>query len=139
MPCGVGHDSCPLLPERRDHSDIRLNAGTARPNFDLNTWKTILRFVLIDGRRLFGKTDLFFDSSGDWATEQEQEKTIKPITDRLIHLDNFYPDIPGDPKDVSDRERRMRSVRNCPFFEIAPRRRDKQRVPRQKLNAVRSD
>jgi hypothetical protein len=79
--------------ETRNRDDIWLNADISRLNFDLNTWKTILRFVLIDGRRLFGKTELFFDSSGDRATAQTREKTIKPITDRSFHLDNFGPNV----------------------------------------------
>ena len=82
------------MPESRRRDDIWLNAYGARPNFDLNTWKTILHFVHVDRRRLFGETDLFFDSSGDRATKHAQEKTMEPIPDRFIYLHGFDPNIP---------------------------------------------
>jgi hypothetical protein len=77
------------VPERRDRDFIWLNAHSARPNFDLDTWKTVLHFVLIHGRRLFGAAVPCFGSSGDGATEQAQKKTIEPIPNRLIYLHNF--------------------------------------------------
>ena len=124
------------MPESRDRDDVRLKARDDRLNDDLDTLHSIFRFVLIDGRSLIGKTDLFFDSSGDRATEQAQEKTIESIADRFV---DFYKFWIRQEKTVSDRERSIRSVGNCPFFKVPPCHSRKYPVSRYWLNPIRID
>lgn len=116
------------MPESSYRNEFGLKAWTGRLNVDHNTLMAILPFVFVSSRPIFGNlADLFCDSPGDWATKKTQEKTIEPISDRFIH---FYKFPICQPKNVSDGKRRIRNVRNGPFFEIALRSSRKHRVSR---------